>query len=165
MTAGRDSIEEDDGGWNYALQVATAELISFIAHQYLRDPSRKIVEHLKLTFNRNQGSTISEWWRAFIKRIKESVTVKCNCYQISEETERELVSIFPSYSQDLNLFTISNQEAGLCKLDIYVYMTRVNQTRLCGAPRAGLGGMFVLLSYDICGFHTIYAAENDNSHT
>ena len=118
MTAGRDSIEEDDGGWNYALQVATAELISFIAHQYLRDPSRKIVEHLKLTFNRNQGSTISEWWRAFIKRIKESVTVKCNCYQISEETERELVSIFPSYSQDLNLFTISNQEAGLRKLDL-----------------------------------------------
>ena len=121
------------------------------------------MEHLKITFHRNQGSTISGWWRAFIKRIKKSVTVNCNCYQISEE--RELVSIFPSYSQDLNLFTISNQEAGLCKLDIYVYMTRVNQTRLCGAPRAGLGGMFVLLSYDICGFHTIYAAENDNSHT
>ena len=138
LTSSRDSIEEDDVGWNKTLQTASAEIFAFIVSQsmdkvpsaqlqkslWMEDRARRMLEHFIATINRSQSSALSQWWRSFFAKIKRLVTARSVCFQISEEKEKELRDIFPSYREDLNLIAVPDQDSGLPRLDILELLSR-----------------------------------------
>ena len=108
LTASRDSVEEDDGGWNSALLRACAELFAYITIQNIKNPDHKMLDHYAKTVSRTQGSTLSNWWRGFTNKVQDLVTGKCDCFHVSREIEKEIINLFPTYADDLNLIIVDN---------------------------------------------------------